>query len=129
MPLGRALTGFQFSLETLDHRKLNIKVEEIVSPSYVKVIAGEGMPIPEYSKSRLSNKKAGDLLIKFDIIFPKKLSNWQVNELKEVLGNPNYGKNGQKSTFQSNFVEYLSTPIEKAVQFTKDLWGNIRSKL
>ncbi|KAM8846790.1 dnaJ homolog subfamily B member 13-like [Synchiropus picturatus] len=63
-----ALTCFSVTVKTLDSRELNIPINEIVHPSYKKVVPGEGMPLFEERTRR------GNLILIFDINFPGKLS-------------------------------------------------------
>jgi len=74
------LLGPQFSLTTLDGRRLNIDCsKDAVSPTYVKTVKGEGMP------DRKTGGK-GDLLITFDIEFPKRpLPDSQKRKLREAF--------------------------------------------
>ena len=73
IPLVKALNSEPVCLYTLDGRKLAISIDEIISPSTVKIVPGEGMPIhdKDLSKSRGSKIKRGDLYIKFNVIFPE----------------------------------------------------------
>ncbi|XP_022727075.1 dnaJ homolog subfamily B member 1-like [Durio zibethinus] len=75
-----ALTGITLSLTTLDGRNLMITVTDIVKPGHEVAIPNEGMPI-----SKEPSKK-GHLKIKFDIIFPLRLTAEQKSGLKRVLG-------------------------------------------
>jgi|Transcript_61411 DnaJ-class molecular chaperone len=75
--LEQALTGFPIDVSTLDGRKLNIFINEIVHPKFVKRIEGEGMPKDDGSK--------GDLLISFNTTFPKYLTADQQAEIKRIL--------------------------------------------
>ncbi|KAM9019692.1 dnaJ homolog subfamily B member 13 [Ara ararauna] len=68
IPLGKALVGCTVDVRTLDGRLLNIPINDIVDPKYCKVVPGEGMPLPGDTQHR------GDLLIYFNICFPKKLT-------------------------------------------------------
>merc|ERR1719189_1475336 len=52
------------SVETLDHRNLQIAINKIVSPGYVHRVKGEGMPI-----SKSNGRERGDLLIQFQVRF------------------------------------------------------------
>lgn len=81
VPLVKALTGFTVPIQTLDGRSLHIKIEQIVSPKYRKIVPHEGMPI-----SKKPGEK-GDLIIEFDIIFPRSLTDEQKTKIKEILGN------------------------------------------
>jgi DnaJ family protein B protein 4 len=74
-----ALTGTTVELMTLDGRMLRIPINEIITPGYQKVVKGEGMPISKEPGTK------GDLIIKFNIIFPKYLSAEQKQRLKEIL--------------------------------------------
>ena len=73
IPLVKALNSEPVCLYTLDRRKLAISIDEIISPSTVKIVPGEGMPFhdKDLSKSRGSKIKKGDLYIKFNVIFPE----------------------------------------------------------
>ncbi|CAH8326880.1 unnamed protein product [Eruca vesicaria subsp. sativa] len=74
-----ALTGVTVSLTTLDGRNLTIPVLDIVKPGHEIVIPNEGMPTKE-------PLKRGDLRVKFEILFPSRLTSEQKNDLKRVLG-------------------------------------------
>ncbi|XP_029924252.1 dnaJ homolog subfamily B member 13 [Myripristis murdjan] len=77
--LEMALTGFSVEVETLDGRLLNIPINDIVHPTYSKVVTGEGMPLSKDPSHR------GNLIIIFDIQFPQKLSAEQKRLIKQVL--------------------------------------------
>ncbi|XP_008331222.1 dnaJ homolog subfamily B member 13-like [Cynoglossus semilaevis] len=77
--LEMALTGFSLEVETLDGRLLRIPINDIVHPSYTKVVTGEGMPLLHSPSQR------GNLVITFDIDFPKKLSFEQKLLIKKAL--------------------------------------------
>jgi hypothetical protein len=75
-----ALTGVTYNLTTLDGRSLAISMTDIVKPGHQIVIPNEGMPI-----SKEPNKK-GNLIIKFDVMFPTKLTAEQKSDLRRALG-------------------------------------------
>uniref|UniRef100_A0A8C9GWJ1 DnaJ homolog subfamily B member 4-like n=1 Tax=Piliocolobus tephrosceles TaxID=591936 RepID=A0A8C9GWJ1_9PRIM len=79
VPLDKALTGFQFIVKSLDNRDITVRVDDIVSPKFRKIIVNEGMP-----SSKHPNVK-GDLIIEFDIIFPKNLTSEKKRILRETL--------------------------------------------
>lgn len=81
VPLDKALTGFQIKVKSLDNRELTVKMDDIVTPTTRKIVANEGMP---FSKEK---GKKGDLIIEFDIIFPKSLTNEKKKILRETLVN------------------------------------------
>jgi len=77
--LKEALTGANIEVQTLDNRRLRVKVEEIISPGYTKVVRGEGMPLQKSPDSK------GDLIINFDIQFPRSLSDQQKTQIRNAL--------------------------------------------
>ncbi|KAM7250966.1 hypothetical protein ACFE04_022849 [Oxalis oulophora] len=80
LTLVEALTGQTFTITTLDGRKLTIQVTDIIKPGHEMVIVNEGMPISKEPSKR------GDLRIKFDVVFPSRLSSDQKSDLKKILG-------------------------------------------
>merc|ERR1711894_500359 len=76
VPLSKALTGCTVTIHTLDDRILNIPINDIIKPGYLKIVPGEGMPLTKDAS------KKGDLVIEFDIEFPTTLS----PERKEWVG-------------------------------------------
>eukprot|EP00112_Aurelia_sp_Birch-Aquarium-sp1_P007178 Seg1782.12 transcript_id=Seg1782.12/GoldUCD/mRNA.D3Y31 product="DnaJ subfamily B member 13" protein_id=Seg1782.12/GoldUCD/D3Y31 len=79
IPLGEALTGCIIDVPTLDGRLLSIPINDIVSPGYTKYVWGEGMPFS------IDNTRRGDLIVAFDIKFPKHLSPEQKQLLAQAL--------------------------------------------
>jgi len=45
VPLVDALTGFKVDVPMLDSRTLRVNVQDVVKPSYTKIVRGEGMPL------------------------------------------------------------------------------------
>ena len=86
--LAQALNGDPVRLTTLDNRKIAISVDEIISPSTIKKVPGEGMPIykKEISVRDLEIEK-GDLFIKFHIIFPEYIDPARKMEISKLLDN------------------------------------------
>ena len=86
--LAQALNGDPVRLTTLDNRKIAISIDEIISPSTVKKVPGEGMPIykKELSVRDLEIEK-GDLYIKFHIIFPEYIDPARKLEISQLLDN------------------------------------------
>ncbi|XP_068786916.1 dnaJ homolog subfamily B member 13 isoform X1 [Struthio camelus] len=79
IPLGKALIGCTVDVKTLDGRLLNIPINDIVHPKYFKVVPGEGMPLFQ------DPARKGDLIIYFDISFPKQLTPDKKKLLKNAL--------------------------------------------
>lgn len=85
IPLVDALAGSggKKVVEGLDGRKLQVGVPSgIIKPGLTTTLAGEGMPIRKDG----SVKKKGDLLVKWDVVFPARLSEAQKEGLRKVLG-------------------------------------------
>jgi DnaJ family protein B protein 4 len=66
--LGKALTNPTIPLITLDKRRLNVAVEDIITPGYRTSVRGEGMPIAKEPHLR------GNLHLDFTVIFPTSLT-------------------------------------------------------
>jgi DnaJ family protein A protein 2 len=81
-----ALTGFMFTLDHLDNRRLVIRSSpgEIIKPGDFKGIRDEGMPMAKNTYIK------GQLYIEFDITFPPSgsISAKAKSELKAILPNP-----------------------------------------
>ena len=84
--LAQALNSEPVRFTTLDGRNLAISVDEIISPSTVKIVKGEGMPIfQDEINVRDLNIKKGDLFIKFDIKFPEYIDPNKKKEITNLL--------------------------------------------
>eukprot|EP01100_Stratorugosa_tubuloviscum_P004129 TRINITY_DN201_c2_g1_i1.p1 TRINITY_DN201_c2_g1~~TRINITY_DN201_c2_g1_i1.p1 ORF type:complete len:424 (+),score=236.42 TRINITY_DN201_c2_g1_i1:174-1445(+) len=79
--LSQALTGFEIHIKHMDGRILIIQSNpgEIIKPGDVKRIRGEGMP-----RFRAPQEK-GDLLIKFNIVFPECLNEDVTQKIAQLL--------------------------------------------
>jgi DnaJ family protein B protein 4 len=80
VPLRDALTGINISVPTLDGRALPVSVAGVATPTATKVVKGEGMPV-----SRGPPGGRGDLHVRFDIAFPRSLSEEQKEALRLAL--------------------------------------------
>ncbi|KAF9069009.1 hypothetical protein BDP27DRAFT_1294502 [Rhodocollybia butyracea] len=71
------------TVEMLDGRKLQVAIPAgIVKPGQEMTVSGEGMPIRKDG----TVKKKGDLIIKWNVVFPDKITASQKEGLKKVLG-------------------------------------------
>jgi DnaJ-class molecular chaperone len=73
-----ALCGFNFDMNYLDGRvfKINNTNGNIITNNYNKVLKGMGMK---------RDNHIGNLIINFTVTFPDKLTNEQINSLREIL--------------------------------------------
>lgn len=71
-------------VEQLDGRRIHVSLPEgqIVQPGQETRIQGEGMPVSKAS----SLKKSGDLVVKWNVVFPTRLSPEQKKDLRRILG-------------------------------------------
>jgi len=70
-------------VEALDGRKLQVKVPNgIIKPGQETTVAGEGMPIRKDG----SVKNKGDMVVKWEVVFPDRLTPAQKEGIKKVLG-------------------------------------------
>jgi len=85
LPLVEALTGGggRKTVEHLDGRKLQVLVPlGVVKPGQRTTIPGEGMPVRK--EGQVHHK--GDLVVKWEIVFPDRLTPSQKEGIKKVLG-------------------------------------------
>lgn len=76
--LKEALCGFLFEIKHVNGKTYNIKHDKgnIIPPHFIKQINGLGME---------RNNVKGNLIIKFNINFPKTLTNDQIDQLEKIL--------------------------------------------
>ena len=77
--LRQALCGGQVKVPKISGGYLTLPLNDIVSPDTVEIISGEGMPMSKHPETR------GDLLVNFDINFPRSLSTNTVKSLNQLL--------------------------------------------
>ncbi|CAF2107454.1 dnaJ homolog subfamily B member 13-like [Brassica napus] len=78
--LADALIGYTVNLTTLDGRTLTIPVTNVIHPEYGEVVPKEGMPLQK------DQTKKGNLILKFNVKFPARLSAEQKAGFKKLLG-------------------------------------------
>lgn len=78
--LVEALTGCSITIPTLSGKTLNLTFNDIIYPGYEKIIHKEGMPIAK------EHGRKGNFRIKFEIIFPTRLSPDQKAGIKRIFG-------------------------------------------
>lgn len=71
-----ALLGFKRQIPHLDGHKVDLDHRLTTNPGMIEKIKGEGMPKYEVSSEH------GDLLVTYDVDFPKTLSSDQISKLK-----------------------------------------------
>merc|ERR1712173_417459 len=77
-----ALCGTIIEAPTLDGRKKGLNLmDEVIKPNTTKKLQGFGLPFPK------EPSKKGDLIVKFDIQFPDRLSSSSKDILSDVLNN------------------------------------------
>ncbi|TFK27494.1 DnaJ-domain-containing protein [Coprinopsis marcescibilis] len=88
IPLVEALTGPNVGaphkkiVTQLDGRKIQVAAPlGIVKPGMETIVSGEGMPVRKDGQIR----RKGDLIVKWDVIFPERLSPAQKEGLRKVL--------------------------------------------
>jgi DnaJ-class molecular chaperone len=76
--LKESLCGFDFNLKFLNNKQFKINNNEgnIITPNYKKVIGGLGL---------IRSEHTGNLIIEFNVEFPKELSSETINTLKTLL--------------------------------------------
>ena len=86
--LDEAFLPESLQVVTLDDRILNISVNETISQETATVTYGEGMPILDLNDplSPLEKRfKKGDLIVRYDVEFPKFLNERQKKKMNQIL--------------------------------------------
>ena len=74
-----SLVGFKFEFSHLDGKKFIIESEQIIKQDDIKVVRNKGMP---YNSS---GEVFGDLIFKFNIVYPNKIDSKMFDKLKNIL--------------------------------------------
>mmetsp|Transcript_6523 Transcript_6523/g.7486 ORF Transcript_6523/g.7486 Transcript_6523/m.7486 type:complete len:143 (+) Transcript_6523:549-977(+) len=83
-----ALMAKSVSLVTLTNERVELSIDETITPQLKIKLEGKGMPIyveKDYMTTLLNQQSKGNLYVRFNIIFPKKLTQEQKDELTEIL--------------------------------------------
>lgn len=81
-------------IETLDGRQMTVSFDEVINPETQKVVPNEGMPILKINENVLElqtygksgkDPERGDLIVEFDIAFPKFLTEDKRQQLSSIL--------------------------------------------
>ena len=97
--LSDSLTGFSFLFKHLDDTEFIISSEEIIKNEEVKVVKNKGMPLNS------SSNVFGDLIIKFNIIYPQHIDFKNHEAIKNILGPSIFGT-------IDNFDKYPNTLLQ-----------------
>jgi DnaJ-class molecular chaperone len=86
--LKHALLGAKLEIPLLNGQKEFVNIPHVIQPDFVKTIRGRGMPIAGYSSSY------GDLIINFNILFPKQISDDKRKEVERVFDGVDFVSSG-----------------------------------
>jgi len=78
IPLTEALCGTSFTVKGLNGETFTVDTsDEVINPHTRKRVPGKGMPIKNSSSY-------GDLIVEFDVQFPRKLNSNQKKKIREA---------------------------------------------
>ena len=82
-----ALVGFERMITHLDGREINVKHDIVTYNGRMIKIKGEGLPIVQQSEEQKGEDvpSHGDLIVTFDVKFPRRLTRAQKESLKAVM--------------------------------------------
>lgn len=83
-----ALQATSVHLLTLTNERVELSVDQIITPQTKIKVEGKGMPVykdKDYMSVLLGKQSKGDLYVRFNILFPKKLTQEQKDELTMLL--------------------------------------------
>jgi DnaJ family protein B protein 4 len=84
LPLVEALTGYggRKTIQHVDGRNLQVPIPlGVVKPGQETRVSGEGMPVRKEGQVH----RKGDLIVKWEIVFPNRLTSLQKEGIKKVL--------------------------------------------
>ena len=88
--LAEALCGCSITIEHFNEI-ITFQINEIIKPNTLYKVEDKGMPI-KYNENELSedeaNRKYGDLIIDFTILFPNQLNETKINLLRKLFNHP-----------------------------------------
>ncbi|QDZ23738.1 DnaJ-like protein [Chloropicon primus] len=111
IPLVKSLTGFSIDLQTLDKRTLCIPVTNIVQTGDVLTIEDEGLPT--------GNGGKGCLVVAFEVLFPKVLSETQKQIIKSGFYLPSATSQAQQKSVDSYLGSFSNATEGWSVGFSK----------
>lgn len=86
-----SLCGIDFGVKHLDDRVIRVKYDGIIKEGEALLIKEEGMPISEEKRKKIktngNNVKAGDLVIRFKLLYPDVLDEERKGLIKKVIPN------------------------------------------
>ncbi|CAG9772033.1 unnamed protein product [Ceutorhynchus assimilis] len=93
--LEEALIGTIITIHTIDHRTIRVPITDVICPAYEKIIENEGLPILE------NYREKGDLILKFNIVFPNYLPRASKNILQTAFKVSKFGGEEGRSLHES----------------------------
>ena len=103
-----ALIGFSFVFKHLDNSEFIISSTNIIKNDEIKIIKNKGMPFNNHSDV------FGDLIIKFNIIYPSSIDTQHQNILKNILPNTIFDNITNQSSYSQYYLEdYNKKKYEK----------------
>lgn len=103
-----ALIGFSFVFKHLDNSEFIISSTNIIKNDEIKIIKNKGMPFNNHSDV------FGDLIIKFNIIYPDSIDTQHQNILKNILPNTIFDNITNQSSYSQYYLEdYNKKKYEK----------------
>ncbi|KAF4662761.1 hypothetical protein FOZ61_002246 [Perkinsus olseni] len=132
--LAQALCGFTFPLKHLDGNSYQVEGNDrtaVVRPGDIWVIKGMGMPML-HNSNNTSSGKYGDMYVRFNVSFPKALSDIPENDrlkIKDTIAEtlPAEEQDDEKKVKGSEEEKTSDGNSKSIIQSVKD-WFNTKSK-
>ncbi|KAL6754140.1 molecular chaperone [Haematococcus lacustris] len=80
LSMSDALCGTTVRLQHLDGSMVEVTLSDVTTPSSIKIVRGKGMPVSKEQGS------FGNLVVKFDVKFPRSLTQEQRQQIRAALG-------------------------------------------
>lgn len=80
-----ALCGVDFGIRHLDNHIVHVSYNSVIKPGDCLVCENEGYIIPMEQRSKYLGKARGDLIIRFDVIFPQAFDDKRKEVLRKII--------------------------------------------
>jgi DnaJ family protein A protein 2 len=83
--LVESLCGIEFGIRHLDNHILGVKYDKVIKQNDSLLIKSQGMPVLQGEKGKYNGKLVGDMIIKFEVIYPDELTEQHKEIIRKII--------------------------------------------
>jgi DnaJ family protein A protein 2 len=99
-----ALCGVDFGVRHLDNHIVHVAYNSVIKPGDCLICENEGYIIPVEQRSKYLGKSRGDLIIRFDVIFPQAFDDKRKDVLRKIISAPSEKIEGEHAHSNLNIT-------------------------